>query len=119
MEFIMNFRDVIGRLLRNRVYILNLTSTVTAMFGFSGLITFFPKYVEYHFRKKASSSALTSLVSSFGIGLGIMGMGLLISKFKFKARTISGWSMLCGIINVLALISLGFIACPKLEVGGL
>ena len=95
---------------------LNLISAVTGLFGFSGLGTFFPKYIEYHFRQKPSDSGLTSLYSSAGTGLGIFLGGFLITKFRFKAKTLAAWSMFIGLVAVLALISLGFIACPRLEV---
>ena len=105
-----------GRLLKNKVYMFNLLSAVTALFGFSGLGTFFPKYIEYHFRQKTSRAGLTSLYSSFGTGTGIFLGGFLISKFKFKARTIAAWSMFIGFVAVLSMIALGFLACPKLRV---
>ena len=101
--------------MKNKVYMFNLISAVTALFGFSGLGTFFPKYIEYHFRQKASDSGLTSLYSSVGTGTGIFLGGFLISKYKFRAKTLAGWSMFIGFVAVAALIALGFIACPRLE----
>ena len=101
--------------MKNKVYMFNLISAVTALFGFSGLGTFFPKYIEYHFRQKASDSGLTSLYSSAGTGTGIFLGGFLISKYKFRAKTLAGWSMFIGFVAVAALIALGFISCPRLE----
>ena len=94
---------------------LNLISAVTALFGFSGLGTFFPKYIEYHFRQKASDSGLTSLYASAGTGAGIFLGGFLITKYKFRAKTLAGWSMFIGFVAVAALTTLGFISCPRLE----
>ena len=94
----------------------NLISAVTALFGFSGLGTFFPKYIEYHFRQKASDSGLTSLYSSAGTGAGIFLGGFLISRYQFRAKTLAGWSVFIGFVAVVALTALGFISCPRLAV---
>ena len=102
--------------MKNKVYMLNLISAVTALFGFAGLGTFFPKYIEYHFRQKASDSGLTSLYASAGTGGGIFLGGFLITKYKFRAKTLAGWSMFIGFVAVAALTALGFISCPRLEV---
>jgi len=115
-RYLIDTKECLGRLLKNKVYMFNLLSAVTALFGFSGLGTFFPKYIEYHFRQKTSRAGLTSLYSSFGTGTGIFLGGFLISKFKFKARTIAAWSMFIGFVAVLSMIALGFLACPKLRV---
>jgi len=58
----------------------NLCSAVVALLAFSGMGTFFPKYLEYHFRQTASSTGLSSLGNSVGTGTGILLSGLVISR---------------------------------------
>ena len=107
------------RLLRNKVYMWNLLSGVIALLAFAGMGTFFPKYLEYHFRQTPSNTGLSSLGTSLGTGLGILLGGLLITKFRFRARVLAGWQVVQGILGTLALITFGFMACPPLEVSGL
>ena len=106
------------RLVRNKLYMFNLFSAVTALLAFVGFGTFIPKYFEYHFRQKATKSGLSSLGSSVFTGLGIIISGQVIAKYKFKAGTLAAWSMIVGILAVLTLVAASFIACPKLEVYG-
>ena len=106
------------RLLHNKIYMWNLFSAVVAILAVSGMGTFFPKYLEYHFRQKASKSGLSSLGGSIGTGVGIVVSGYIISRFKFSAKTLAAWSVLAGVIAVIAVATFTFLACPKLQVHG-
>ena len=79
-EFIEETRQCTKRLFRNKVYMWNLCSAVVALLAFSGMGTFFPKYLEYHFRQTASNTGLSSLGNSVGTGTGIILSGLVISR---------------------------------------
>ena len=79
-EFIEETRQCTKRLFRNKVYMWNLCSAVVALLAFSGMGTFFPKYLEYHFRQTASNTGLSSLGNSVGTGTGILLSGLVISR---------------------------------------
>ena len=97
----------------------NLFSAIVAVLSFSGMGTFFPKYLEYHFRQKASKSGFSALSGPIGTGIGISLSGYLISKYKFRAKTLAGWSIFSGVIGVFAVVLFGFLACPKLNIYGL
>ena len=51
------FIAAMKRLVTNKVFIYNFGSTLFYVFGFMGFGTFMPKYMEYNFRMKASSTA--------------------------------------------------------------
>ena len=97
----------------------NLFSAIVAVLSFSGMGTFFPKYLEYHFRQKASKSGFSALSGPIGTGIGISLSGYLISKYKFRAKTLAGWTIFSGVIGVFAVVMFSFLACPKLNVYGL
>jgi len=118
MDYIEDTKQCAMRLMKNKLYVCNMFSAVTALLAFVGFGTFIPKYFEYHFRQKATKSGLSSLGSSVFTGLGIIISGQVIGKYKFKAKTLAAWSMIVGILAVLTLIVTSFIACPKLEVYG-
>ena len=118
IEFITETKECLLRLIRNKVYMWSLFSLVVALLVFEGFGTFFSKYLEFQFRQNASDSGLSNLGTSIGTGLGILISGLLISKFKFRARTLAAWSVFNGVLGVGALIAFGFLACPQLELHG-
>ena len=115
----METKACVLRLIKNKVYVWSLLSGVIALLAFAGMGTFFPKYLEYHFRQTPSNTGLSSLGTSAGTGLGILLGGLIISRFRPRARVLAGWQVMQGVIGTLALIVFGFMACPPLEVEGL
>jgi len=119
MEYISDTISCGKRLLRNKVYVFNSLSTIFYLFGFIGFGTFVPKYFEYHFRRSASSSGRSGgLSKSLGSVIGILLSGVVLSKFRFSARTVSLWNVIIGFLGVLSFIGMSFVACPKLEIYG-
>lgn len=107
------------RLLKNKVYVFNSLSTICFLFGFIGFATFIPKYFEYHFRRNASSSGRSGgLSKSLGSVVGILLSGIVLTKFKFSARTVSAWNVVIGFVGAAIFIAMSFVACPKLDVYG-
>jgi hypothetical protein len=43
---------------------------------------------------------------------GILISGLIISKYKPRARYLAAWNVIVGIISVLGIISYAFLGCP-------
>ena len=115
----METKACVLRLIKNKVYVWSLLSGVIALLAFAGMGTFFPKYLEYHFRQTPSDTGLSSLGTSAGTGLGILLGGLIITRFRPRARVLAGWQVMQGVIGTLALIVFGFMACPPLKVEGL
>ena len=118
-EYISDTLSCAKRLLKNKVYVFNSLSTIFYLFGIIGFGTFVPKYFEYHFRRNASSSGRSGgLSKSVGSVVGILLSGVVLSKFRFSARTVSLWNVIIGFLGVILFISMSFVACPKLEIYG-
>jgi len=107
------------RLLRNKVYVFNSLSTIFFLFGFIGFATFIPKYFEFHFQRNPSTSGQSGgLSKSLGSVTGILLSGIVLTKFKFSARTVSAWNVIIGFSAAAMFVAMSFIACPKLEIYG-
>lgn len=118
-DYISDTINCAKRLLKNKVYVFNSLSTIFFLFGFIGFGTFVPKYFEYHFRRNASSSGQSGgLSKALGSVIGILLSGVIIAKFKFRARTVSFWNVLIGFAGVGFFVAMSFVACPKLEIYG-
>jgi len=60
-----------------------------------------------------NSGGLTKALSSV---VGILLSGVVISKFRFRARVLAGYSVIVGIATTVAFFSAAFVACPTLKV---
>jgi sodium-independent organic anion transporter len=119
-EWAQEFKVVTKRLLTNRIYVLNLLSTLTVLFGVVGFFQFFPKYLEFQFQQRASTSGGIGGLGNIFISLiGIITSGFVMSKYKFKARTIAAFSALCMLLGAIAFTSVSFISCNPVQVYGL
>ncbi len=68
-----SFRKAFVRLLRNRLFMYNFFSGLFYVFAFMGFGTFMPKYIEYQFRKKGStSSSYAGTVGTISKALGLL-----------------------------------------------
>ena len=104
------------RLLHNKVYVFNSLSTIFMLFGFIGFGTFVPKYFEFHFRRSASSSGSSGGMSkAAGATVGILISGLVLGRFKFRARVVTGWNVFIGATGVVFFLAMSFVACPRVE----
>ena len=79
--------DIGGRLCRNRIYMLHVIATTFIIAAVVGFATFLPKYFEYMFRKRASTSIVGPASQSVAAVIGLLLMGAVVSKWKFRART--------------------------------
>ena len=79
--------DIGGRLCRNRIYILHVLATTFIIAAVVGFATFLPKYFEYMFRKRASTSIVGPAAQSGAAVIGLLLMGCVVSKWKPRART--------------------------------
>jgi hypothetical protein len=103
-EWSREFLAVLRRLSSNRLFMFNLGSTIAFGFPIWGLATFIPKYLEFQFHQKASTSGglggLSKTVTAF---VGIMLMGILLTKFRFRAKTCAALcaaSVLCRLAAI-------------------
>ncbi|GLG95037.1 Solute carrier organic anion transporter family member [Gryllus bimaculatus] len=117
-----SFRDflaLVGRLLRNRVYMLNTFSSVFFIFGYSGLWNFMPKYMETLFRQTSSSASfLTGTVGLVFSALGVLASGWLITQFRPRPRLLAAWNIFAEVLDVVGYSSWAFLGCPANRLQG-
>lgn len=104
------------RLLKNTVFILNNWASVFSYFGMMPYWIFTPKYIEIQYKQSASTSSLvTGTVALVFSAIGILSSGLVISKFKPRARYLAFWNVFVGFLTVAGFIGYGFLGCDANE----
>uniref|UniRef100_A0A672HNX4 Solute carrier organic anion transporter family member 1C1-like n=1 Tax=Salarias fasciatus TaxID=181472 RepID=A0A672HNX4_SALFA len=112
------------RLFSNKVYMLLVLTSLIAVNGFIGMITFKPKYMEQVFGQ-ASSRAIFLIGTEIrimnlpAVALGIIGGGLLLKKMKLGVVGAARLAMTSSILSCCLLILQAFIRCNQAEVAGL
>ena len=75
------------RLFRNKVFLFSLLSSIFSMLAVVGFAQFLPKYIEFVFRKRASTSGLFGpLAKSLSSMIGVVFSGWVIGKWRPRAR---------------------------------
>jgi len=114
-----NFKDALKRLLSNKLYMWNFGSSIFFVFAFMGFGTFMPKYMQFQFRQTGSRSAsVTGYIGTGSKAFGLIVSGYLIGRFKFSARTLSGWNVFLGFIYISALIVFSMVGCSSSKLYG-
>ncbi|PSN49394.1 hypothetical protein C0J52_12003, partial [Blattella germanica] len=107
-----DFKQVILRLIKNKILLFNSFSFVCFLFGLTGFWVFQPKYIEYQFRQTASmSSFVTGIIGLVCSALGVLTSGIIITKFKPSARYLAGWNVFAEALEVIGNFSFIFITC--------
>lgn len=102
------------RLLKNKLLIFNILSGIFYILGSSGYMTFLSKYMEVQFNKNPSNATIiTGPVSIFGMVLGFIGSGYVISKYKPGPRKLFMWNVLVGIGCIAGQVSYMFLSCDN------
>ena len=125
---------VTKRLASSKVYIYQNLSTAFFLFGIMGFAQFIPKYMEYHFRIRASTSGASggipktfasvgknfvyhfNSVKTLNIlfyAVGLLVSGWVMSRWRFKARTLAGWCVFSDVLAIVAICSMSLFACPQ------
>ncbi|XP_076662082.1 organic anion transporting polypeptide 58Dc isoform X1 [Halictus rubicundus] len=100
------------RLLTNTTLMCNNLATVFYFMGYMPYWIFMPKYIETQYKQSASvSSLITGTVGLVFSAFGILLSGLVISKYKPKARYLAAWNVMVGAISVMGMISYAFLGC--------
>ena len=119
-EWWTEFLVVVKRLATNRVYMLNLLSTIFLLLGHVGFYTFLPKYYEFGFHQTASTSgAAGGAANCVASIIGLITAGCAIQRWKPSARWLAAWGIATTIIGVIGSISLIGIGCPSLQIYGM
>ena len=73
-----------------------------------------PKLIETLFRQTSSASALyTGTFALLASAAGILVAGIVITKYKPRARYLSLWNVIVGVLSVLSIISFSFMGCDE------
>lgn len=111
-----SFSDMISTFKRLMTNVTLMCNNIAAVFYFMGYMPywiFMPKYIETQFKQSASASSLiTGTVGLVFSAFGILLSGLVISKYKPKARYLAAWNVIVGAISVMGMISYAFLGCP-------
>ena len=100
------------RLLTNTTLMCNNLATVFYFMGYMPYWIFMPKYIETQYKQSASvSSLITGTVGLVFSAFGILLSGLIISKYKPRARYLAAWNVMVGAISVMGMISYAFLGC--------
>lgn len=76
-----------------------------------------PKYIETIYHKSASASSFyTGTLGIVSSGFGILISGLLISKYKPSARTLTFLHFLGGVIVTFGVFSYAFLGCEETKI---
>ncbi|XP_014246660.1 solute carrier organic anion transporter family member 5A1 isoform X2 [Cimex lectularius] len=110
-----SFQDMIitfKRLVTNPTLMCNNFASIFYFMGYMPYWIFMPKYIETMYKQSASSASLiTGTVGLVFSACGILISGLVITKFRPKARSLALWNVIVGAISVLGLISYAFLGC--------
>ena len=86
-EWWQEFFGVARRLFTNKVFMFTLISNTFTFLAIIGFAQFLPKYFEFVFRQRASTSALLGPLSNSGASIiGLLIAGLVVGKFQPRAR---------------------------------
>ena len=81
------FFSIVKRLFTNKVYVFTLISSIFSLLSIIGFAQFLPKYFEFVFRRRASTSGLLGPVANSGATIiGLIVAGLVIGKWRPRAR---------------------------------
>jgi len=78
--------NIAMRLFKNKIFVFTLVGNIFSMMAIIGFAQFLPKYTEFVFRRRASTSGLAGpLIKSISSVSGIIIAGLVIGKWKPNA----------------------------------
>ena len=84
-DFLNENCDMGKRLMRNKLYVLHVLATMFILMAVIGFATFLPKYFEYMFRQRASSSISGPAIKSIAAVCGLLLAGAIVTKWQPRA----------------------------------
>ncbi|XP_070501306.1 solute carrier organic anion transporter family member 74D-like [Chironomus tepperi] len=104
------------RLLKNKTYMVNNVSSMFYFFGFEIYVIFLPKYIETQYKQSASTASFfTGSVGMVFSAIGILSAGLVITKYKPKARSLALWNVIVGFLAVFGILAYTQLGCVENE----
>lgn len=97
---VLDFPKAIWRLLTNRMLMLNTIETVFWCLSYSSL-SFIGRIMEVQFnRTSAGGSIFTGPLTMFGMAIGMLLSGFVVTKYKPSANLLFFWNIIIGIIFI-------------------
>uniref|UniRef100_A0A8C4ZPT7 Solute carrier organic anion transporter family member n=1 Tax=Gadus morhua TaxID=8049 RepID=A0A8C4ZPT7_GADMO len=119
-ELAKDFLPSLRRLFSNRVYPLIILTSLVAVNGFIGMITFKPKYMEQIYGQSASKAIfLIGSMNLPAVALGVITGGLILKRFRLGVVGAARMALGTSITSFLLLFIQFFIHCDNAEVAGL
>lgn len=104
------------RLIFNPTLMLNNFASIFYFLGYMPYWIFLPKYIETQYRQSASASNLvTGTAGLVFSAIGVLLSGIVISKFKPRARYLAGWNVIVGAISIAGIISYAYLGCTETD----
>ncbi|CAL8242124.1 unnamed protein product [Merluccius merluccius] len=119
-ELAKDFLPSLRRLFSNRVFPLIILTSLVAVNGFIGIITFKPKYMEQIYGQSASKAIfLIGSMNLPAVALGVITGGLVLKKFRLGVVGAARVALGASFFSFLLLLSQYFFQCENAEVAGL
>ncbi|CAN9508297.1 unnamed protein product [Ophioblennius macclurei] len=119
-EMARDMGPAVKRLFSNKVYVLLVVTSLIAVNGFMGMITFKPKYMEQVFGQAASKAIfLIGIMNLPAVALGIIGGGLVLKKMKLGLIGAARLALTSSVLSCTMLVLQSFVTCNRAEVAGL
>lgn len=100
------------RLLKNKLLIYNLISSVFYILGSNGYLTYLTRYMEVQFNKSASDATIfTGPITIVAISFGLLLSGYIISKYKPSPRKLFFWNVVVGICYLIGQLAYMELTC--------
>ncbi|KAL5284966.1 hypothetical protein ACFFRR_006968 [Megaselia abdita] len=109
-------KSTLQRLLKNKMIIIIIISSIFHAFAFGPFWTFTPKYIEIQFKQSPETSNM--VVGSLGIvslALGIIFSGGIMSCFKPKTYTIMRTNIFLGVLSIFLVICYSMLGCDEAQ----
>lgn len=105
-------KDSLKRLLTNKILMYNNFSTVFSLIGAIPYWMFAPKYFEIQYLQSPSEASFKiGTISFIFSGLGVLTSGIIITKFKPRARYLATWNIFTSIVAVFGLVANYYMGC--------
>ncbi|CAL8328843.1 unnamed protein product [Boreogadus saida] len=119
-ELAKDFLPSLRRLFSNRVYPLIILTSLVAVNGFIGMITFKPKYMEQIYGQSASKAIfLIGSMNLPAVALGVITGGLILKRYRLGVVGAARMALGASLTSFLFLFIQFFIHCDNAEVAGL
>lgn len=101
------------RLFKNKILMFNSISAIFYILGASAYFTFMSKYMEVQFHRNAADAmVITGPFTIFGMVIGFMGSGYIISKKKPTPSKLLMWNVIVGVVFMAGELSYLGMSCP-------